>query len=53
MSDARSASYRRAMREHGYADGRAGKPAKWADAHYQHAWRRGREARAEAGKVAP
>lgn len=39
--------YRRAMRERGYKDGRAGKPAAFADAHYQASWRRGREARGE------
>jgi hypothetical protein len=40
------ADHRRAMRERGYRDGRAGKPATFADAHYQVGWRRGREARA-------
>jgi hypothetical protein len=46
-------AYRRAMRERGYLDGRAGKPAAFVDAIYQASWRRGREARAEAGKVSP
>jgi hypothetical protein len=42
-----SAGYRRAMRELGYKAGIAGRPAAFADAHYQASWRRGREARVE------
>lgn len=47
MTRSSSSEYRRAMRERGYRDGRAGKPAALVDANYQSAWRRGREARAE------
>ena len=38
---------RRRMRQAGYADGLAGRPAKWSDAEYQVSWRRGRERRLE------
>ncbi len=38
-----SASYRRAMRQYGFADGLGGKSARFADGAYQESWRRGRE----------
>ena len=33
------------LREQGYDDGKAGRPAAHVDADYQRSWRRGREAR--------
>lgn len=42
-----AAKVRRRMRGDGYADGLAGRPAKYADAEYQASYRRGRERRAE------
>lgn len=40
-----SASVRRALRNMGYRDGQAGRPASRPEADYQQGWRRGREAR--------
>ena len=44
------AQAKRAMRNQGYADGRAGRQGRYRNAEYQQGWRRGVEARNEERK---
>lgn len=41
----KTAGHRRAMRNYGFADGMAGRPARFPDAEYQQSYRRGAEQR--------
>lgn len=43
IGKAEKAAIARQMRNQGYADGAAGRPARSIDADYQRSWRRGRE----------